>query len=84
MPFPPHLRHLVETVSPPPSSFLFRISYLNRFLCPEPSLTWGKRGLSSLTFFTQSATSLFIALGQFLYSLLRSGEAYPRPTMKMI
>lgn len=41
----------------------------------EPSLTWGKRGLSSLTFFTQSATSLFIALGQFLYSLLRSGEA---------
>lgn len=51
---------------------------------PEPSLTWGKRGLSSFTFFTQSATSLFIALGQFLYSLLRSGEAYPRPTMKMI
>lgn len=25
-----------------------------------------------------------MALGQFLYSLLRSGEAYPRPTMKMI
>lgn len=47
-------------------------------------LTCGKRGLSSLDFLMQSATSLFMALGELLYSLLKSGDMYPRPTMKII
>lgn len=44
----------------------------------------GKRGLSSLFFFKHSAISLFIAFGQLLRTLLRSGDRYPRPTIKII
>lgn len=44
----------------------------------------GNSGLSSFALCMESATSLFIALGQFLYSLLRSGIKHPRPTKNMI
>ena len=57
---------------------------MNVFFAAMHLCTWGNRGLSSLDFLIQSATSLFMALGQLLYSLLRSGDRYPRPTMKMI
>ena len=47
-------------------------------------LTWGKSGLSSLFFFRHSAINLFMAFGQLLRTLLRSGDRYPRPTIKII
>lgn len=40
----------------------------------EDDGTWGNKGRSSLFFFRQSAISLFMALGQLLRTLLRSGE----------
>lgn len=42
--------------------------------CVGDAGTWGNKGRSSLFFFRQSAISLFIALGQLLRTLLRSGE----------
>lgn len=47
-------------------------------------LTCGNKGLSSRLNFRQSMMSLFMDLGEVLYSLLRSGDKYPRPTIKMI
>lgn len=66
-------------------NFMFHIQIVK---CAESYreifLTCGKRGLSSLFFFKHSAISLFIALGQLLLTLLRSGDRYPRPTIKII
>lgn len=50
----------------------------------EGFLTWGKSGLSSLFFLRHSAINLFMAFGQLLRTLLRSGDRYPRPTIKII